>query len=83
MLAEVRQLLATRPRWLTMAALAHRAGVGLHWLNALHQGKIRDPGIGRLTKLHNCLLRLVEDAAGPPPRPLSRQPVGRCRPGSK
>lgn len=50
---------ASEPR----RVIASKSGVGYEWLAKLAQGRIPDPGITRIQKLHDYLSRQQEEAA--------------------
>lgn len=46
--------------------IAEETGLGLDWLNKLAQGGIGDPGIRRITRLHDYLMAVppIHDVLG-------------------
>lgn len=55
LLSRTKKLLAQRGE-LTLREIAEGAGVGHEWLRSfLYGGRIKDPGVTRLEKLHNYL----------------------------
>jgi transcriptional regulator with XRE-family HTH domain len=53
LLTEVRKLVLRSA--LTREQIAKGAGVERDWLNAVTQGRIRDPGVTKIQKLHDFL----------------------------
>lgn len=50
-----RQLLANRPRKLTLRKLARESGLPLWWLLDFSRGNTDNPGIARVNQLHDHL----------------------------
>lgn len=55
-LQTTKTLLAERPRALTLGMIAEQAGLTPDWLSAFSQGKMADPGITKVQRLHDFLI---------------------------
>lgn len=54
-LQETLNLLANRPRNLTLEAVAEAANVSMGWLSQFARGKIPDPSFNRVMRVRDCL----------------------------
>lgn len=50
-------LLNARPRTLTLSTIAQDSGVGHEWLSKLSQGKMADPSVHKVQRVHDYLAR--------------------------
>jgi hypothetical protein len=49
------QMLRDRPKGLNMRQIADDTGLGYDWLRSLNSGRIPNPGVQKIEKLHDYL----------------------------
>lgn len=57
-LDDTHKKLLSLPRWVTLSQIAQDTGLLVSWLSAFSGGKISDPGIQKVQKLHDYLSQL-------------------------